>query len=125
MASRAGAGAFERNAAHLRAHAPIAVEHGRPHQPADPVPIPGGFTLPDGTVFHVTAPGPAEQGFQGLDVDPSTIGDFSGFSAIAYPVGTATDADGNRFDMSNDMRVYRGTYVGEDGHTHEGTFGFI
>ena len=44
---------------------------------------------------------------------------------MAYIVGTATDADGNTYNMVNDMRVYRGTYVSEDGSILHGTFGFI
>jgi hypothetical protein len=58
-------------------------------------------------------------------VEPSTITDFDGFSAMAYIVGTATDADGNTYTMINDIRVYQGTYVSEDGSVLSGTFAFI
>jgi hypothetical protein len=92
---------------------------------SDPKPIPGGIQIPDGPLIHVFAPGPVDLGFQGENVEPNTITDFSGFSAIAYIAGTATDADGNSYTMVNDMRVYRGTYVSEDGSVLTGTFAFI
>ena len=92
---------------------------------SDPKPIPGGIQIPEGPLIHVFAPGPVDLGFQGENVEPSTITDFNGFSAIAYIAGTATDADGNSYTMVNDMRVYRGTYVSEDGSVLQGTFAFI
>jgi len=92
---------------------------------ATPKPIPGGIQIPGGPLIHVFAPGPEDQGFMGENVEPNTITDFNGFSAMAYIVGTATDADGNTYNMVNDMRVYRGTYVSEDGSILHGTFGFI
>jgi hypothetical protein len=90
-----------------------------------PVPIPGGIQIPGGPLIHVFAPGPEDLGFQGLDVEPSTITDFTGSSAIAYPAGTATDADGNTYTMFNDMRVFVGTYRAADGVVRHGTFVFI
>ena len=93
---------------------------------SDPKPIPGGFVpFPGAPFIHVFAPGPVDLGFQGEKVEPNTITDFSGFSAIAYIAGTATDADGNSYTMVNDMRVFRGTYVSEDGSVLTGTFAFI
>ena len=53
------------------------------------------------------------------------IADFNGFSAMAYLAGSATDGQGNRFDMQTDMRVYRGVYVAADGSHQHGTFGFV
>jgi hypothetical protein len=91
----------------------------------DPVPIPGGLQVPGGPLVHVFAPGPPAFGFMGLDVDPSTITNFNGFSMLAYLGGTATDADGHPYDLQADMRAYRGTYVAADGTTHQGTFGFV
>jgi hypothetical protein len=89
------------------------------------VPIPGGIVVPP--LIHVFAPGPADQGFQGIDVDPNVITNFRGFVAQAYPVGlgTATDSEGNTYDVSNDMRVFQGEYVSVDGTHHRGTFVFI
>jgi uncharacterized protein YdeI (BOF family) len=91
----------------------------------NPRPIPGGLTGPDGQVIHVFAPGPKSLGFQGKDAEPNTITDFRGFSALAYVVGTATDAEGNTYSMFNDMRVFQGSYVGQDGNVYFGTFAFI
>jgi hypothetical protein len=93
--------------------------------PTDPVPIPGGIQIPDGPFIHTFAPGPEDLGFQGIHVEPNTITNFDGFSAMAYVGGTATDADGNTYDMFNDMRVFSGTYIAEDGSTQHGTFAFI
>ena len=97
-----------------------------------PRPIPGGITLPDGTVIHVLAPGPTDvtlpfSGGQlmGLDVATSTITDFEGTVALAFTVGSALAADGTVFDVETDMRAFQGRYVGEDGEIHEGTFGFV
>ncbi len=88
------------------------------------VPIPGGITLPP--LIHVFAPGPPGVG-QGIDVEPNVISNFRGFAAQAYPVGlgTATDSEGNTYDVNNDMRVFQGEYVSVDGTHHRGTFVFI
>src|SRR6266516_3947364 len=91
-----------------------------------PVPIPGGFVpFPGAPFIHVFAPGPEELGLMSQAVEPNTITDFNGFSALTYIVGTATDSEGNSYDMSTDMRVFSGTYVSEDGSVLHGTFGFI
>ena len=89
-----------------------------------PKPIPGGI--------NVWAPGPPTVTLpftgltlQGLDADPSTITDFDGFSAVAFHTGTATAADGTRFDLETDMRAYRGAYVDAAGTRRFGTFAFI
>ena len=97
---------------------------GAGHGPAEPVPIPGGFDV-GGTFVHVLAPGPTSIGLQGENVDPSTITDFNGFSAIAYPSGLVTDVDGKSYEMGNDIRVFRGQYLAADGSHHHGTFGFV
>ena len=87
-------------------------------------PIPGGLQIGE-QFIHVFVPGPVELGFMGLDVEPNTITDFHGFSALAYIAGTATDADGNTYTMVNDIRLFRGTYVSDDGSVLSGTFAFI
>src|SRR2546427_156335 len=69
-----------------------------------PKPIAGGIQIPGGPLIHVFAPGPTDLGFMGENVEPNTITDFTGFSAMAYIAGTATDADGNTYTMSTDMR---------------------
>ena len=83
---------------------------------AAPKPIPGGISLST----HIFVPGPTA-----LDVEPSSITDFTGFSALAYVSGTATDGSGNSFRLSTDMRVFQGRYVGQDGVTRTATFAFI
>jgi hypothetical protein len=105
-------------------------EHERAVVP--PRPIPGGIQIPDGPLIHVWSPGDpsvtlpfSATTLMGFDVDPSTITDFRGFAAIAYPVGTATGSDGRTYNLEADMRAYKGTYVGADGARHFGTFGFI
>ncbi len=91
-----------------------------------PVPIPGGFVpFPGAPFIHVFAPGPADLGLMGKDIEPNTITNFQGFSALAYIAGTATDADGNSYNMQTDMRVFSGTYVSGDGSVLHGTFAFI
>jgi hypothetical protein len=104
-------------------------DHGRAVVP--PKPIPGGIQIPDGPQIHVWAPGdpsvtlPFSGGMpMGFDVDPSTITDFRGFSAVAFHVGTATGSDGSKFNLETDMRVFKGTYVATDGTQRFGTFGF-
>jgi hypothetical protein len=96
----------------------------------DPVPIPGGIETglppPNGPIIHVVPPGPTDLGFMGLNVEPSTITDFDGFTAMAYLNGTAVDADGNSHAIGlSDMRVFQGTYRSADRSTHHGTFAFI
>ena len=97
-----------------------------------PRPIPGGIELPDGSTIHVWAPGPPDVTLPftgatlgGEDVEPSTITDFEGFSAVAFHVGSVGGSDGVIYDLETDMRAFSGRYVGEDGEVHEGTFGFV
>jgi hypothetical protein len=92
-----------------------------------PKPIPGGLDLPP--LIHIFVPGPEEitlpfTGFtlQGLNVEPSTITDFTGVTAQAYHVGTATGSDGLTYNLETDVRVFAGEYVAEDGSRHEGSF---
>ena len=84
---------------------------------AMPVPVPGGA--------HIFAPGPPSLGFPGLQVNPSSIGDFDGTVALAYLKGRAKGGDGHRFLMQDDMRLVIGTYLAADGSSHSGSFAFI
>jgi hypothetical protein len=59
---------------------------------------------------------------QGFNVEPSTITDFMGFTALAYHAGTVTGSDGVTYNLEADIRVMEGEYIGEDGRRHEGTF---
>jgi hypothetical protein len=83
--------------------------------------IPGGFHA-FGKFFHVFLPGPVNE--------PSTITDFHGFVGVAEIQGSGTGTNtrtGEKrtllFDV--DVRFMKGTYIGLDGQTHTGTFGFI
>lgn len=92
-----------------------------------------GFEPPDPFRFiHWLLPGPEGSATQilelpgfGLDADPSLITDYRGFTAYAVLAGTATGNDGSAYDVEFDVRVMDGEYVGEDGNTHEATFGFF
>jgi hypothetical protein len=90
-----------------------------------PVPIPGGINVPP--LIHVFSPGPVGQGFQGFDIEPNVITNFSGFTAQGYPtaLNAAQDNNGNLYDIMTDMRVFQGEYVAADGTHHRGTFVFI
>jgi hypothetical protein len=108
-------------------------DHGHRHAPpVPPEPIPGGIEIAPGQVIHVWAPGSADVTLpftgstpQGLDVEPTTIRDFEGFSAVAFHVGTATGDDGTLYDLETDVRAFQGTYVDRTGKRRFGTFGFI
>ncbi len=82
-----------------------------------PTPVPGDA--------HIFAPGPRSLGLQGLQANPSSIGDFQGTVALAYLKGRATGGDGHRFAMQNDIRLMTGTYVAADGSRHVGSFAFV
>lgn len=98
--------------------AALALPHDlRAQSGSDPVPIPGGF--------HFFSPGPPRLGYRGLNVEPSTITNFQGDVALAYLTGSARDAQGKRFLLTADMRVFRGDYVAFDGVTRRGVFGFV
>jgi hypothetical protein len=96
-----------------------------------PNPIPGGIDLGGGTVIHVFAPGDPDitlpftgVTLQGLDVEPGTITDFNGSSAVAFHVGTAQGSDGGTYNLETDMRAFEGEFV-VGGVTHRGAFGFV
>ena len=97
-----------------------------------PKPIAGGIQLPDGSQIHVWAPGPPDLTLpfsggkgMGLDVEPSTFTDRSGFSALAFHVGTAKGSDGATYNLETDIRAFQGTYVEANGTRRFGTFAFI
>jgi hypothetical protein len=97
-----------------------------------PKPIPGGFQVPGGPLFHVFGPGDpsitlpfSHNPLGGFDVDPTTITDFDGVSAVAFHVGTATARDGTKYNLETDTRAFKGTYVDGTGTRRFGTFAFI
>jgi hypothetical protein len=67
--------------------------------------------------------------FFGPGLDPSSITDFNGFVGVAdvQGTGTAHNPDGSTETLlyDTDMRFMTGTYVGKDGQTYKGTFGFV
>jgi len=109
-----------------------AYAHGTADVLPSPRPIPGGTQIPGGPLIHVFAPGPPEitlpftgVHLEGLDVEPGVITDYSGFSAVAFHVGTATGSDGKRYNLETDIRVMDGSYVAADGSRRRGVFGFV
>jgi hypothetical protein len=74
-----------------------------------------------GIDFHFT--------FFGPGVDPASITDFKGQVGVAevQGTGTARNPDGSTETLlfDTDMRFMKGTYVGQDGAVHRGTFGFV
>ena len=60
--------------------------------------------------------------------EPSAIGDFNGVVGAVELQGTGTGRQGGTSEtllFDADMRFMQGVYVGVDGHTHQGTFGFV
>ncbi len=111
-----------------------AARRGEHHRSAGvpPKPIPGGVTPPNHAQIHLWPAGdpavtlPFSHGtLKGFDVDPSTITDFRGFSALAYHAGTATGSDGAPYNLETHMTALRGDYVATDGTRRFGTFAFI
>ncbi|MGQ0548206.1 MAG: hypothetical protein ACT4PY_00845 [Armatimonadota bacterium] len=88
-----------------------------------PKPIPGGITAPFAKgVFHVFLPEPGKE--------PSTITDFDGVVGLSVVRGACTKtrlAGGapQRLIYETDMRFMKGRYVGADGTSTTGTFGFV
>jgi hypothetical protein len=99
-----------------------------------PKPIPGG--LPVGLpapydLIHIFLPGPEDvvlpfSGVQlmGLDVEPSTITNRKGTTALTYLIGSAQGGDGSSYDVELDIRVMKGKYR-TGGSSHQGLFAMI
>jgi hypothetical protein len=128
-----GAGALASAGLASAALPATAEAHGRPKRGVRPAPepIPGGIELAPGQVIHVFAPGDDSITLpftgvmlQGFDVEPGTITDFKGSSAVAFHVGTARGHDGTMFNLETDIRAFEGKYV-VDGVTHRGSFAFV
>jgi hypothetical protein len=97
-----------------------------------PRPIPGGIQIPGGPQIHVWQPGDpsvtlpfSHATLMGFDVEPSTITDRRGFSAVAYHAGTATGSDGATYNLETDIRAFEGTYIAADGVRRFGKFALI
>ena len=112
---------------------------GASHRPLPaPTPIPGATDLsvfgfvPPYDFIHTFAPGPVGLVLpftgvvlEGLDVEPSTITDFKGATALAFHLGKARGSDGLMYDLETDIRVMEGQYVAVDGSKNQGTFALI
>jgi len=92
-----------------------------------PRPIPGGVK-PFGIMIHhfppvpFIAPGPINE--------PSEITDFNGLVGVCRVTGAGTGTDTStgaktRYSYQVDNGFMSGLYVGEDGHSHHGTFAFV
>jgi hypothetical protein len=98
-----------------------------------PKPLPGGIQLPTpGPQIHVWQPGDpsvtlpfSHSTLMGFDVEPGTITDRRGFSAVAYHAGTAIGSDGVTYNLETDIRAFQGTYVASDGIQRFGKFALI
>lgn len=110
------------HARHLHMFVPVGSSSKADPQDTYPVPIPGGDSIPSVGMLHAFFPGPTSIGNDGFDIEPSTITNFKGFTGVAMLAGTATDANGNNFDLLSDLRVFQGEYVSADGRHHRGTF---
>ena len=104
----------------------------------EPKPIPGEVDLtelglkPPYDFIHEFLPGPkgmvlpfTKVVLEGLNVEPSTITDFEGATALAYHVGKARGSDGKTYNLETDFRVMEGRYVSVEGTRRHGTFAEI
>lgn len=90
-----------------------------------PRPISGGRTAPPApeVFFHEY---PVQRGNE-----PSTVTDFRGYFGVAsIDVSAATRTEkrtGNTTSLlwRAEMRMLKGVYIGTDGQSHHGTFGFV
>ena len=92
------------------------------------LPTPNTLDLGGGVKIHVQLP-PL---FSGPDSDLATIWNFQGNAAVALMNTTATQTDRRTGavrtglnSQGNHMAFMQGVYRGRDGHTRDGTFGFI
>jgi hypothetical protein len=96
-----------------------------------PMPIPGGLPIglpPPYDLIHVFLPGPetitlpfSGLPLQGLNVEPTTLTNFSGDTALAFLSGSAMGSDGVEYGLEVDLRVSEGRYS-VNGETHRGLF---
>jgi hypothetical protein len=109
--------------------------HSRRKVVPSPEPIPGGLPVglpPPYDLIHIFLPGPptvtlpfSGLQLQGLDVEPTTITDFEGMTAMAFLTGTVKGSDGAERGLEVDLRVSEGTYATADGSRERGAFAMI
>jgi hypothetical protein len=100
-----------------------------------PEPIPGGLPIglpPPYDLIHIFLPGPptvtlpfSGLQLQGLDVEPTTITDFDGMTAMGFLTGTVKGSDGEERGLEVDLRVSEGEYITADGSRERGAFAMI
>jgi hypothetical protein len=113
-------------------------DNGHDEPLPEPKPIPGGADLsglglvPPYDFIHQFLPGPKGKVLpftgvvlEGLNVEPSTITDFKGATAVAYHVGKAKGSDGKTYNLETDFRFMEGEYVSVEGTRRQGTFAEI
>ena len=84
----------------------------------DPGWIDENFNLvPKHPFIHVLPPA--------LGFEMATITDFRGKIVAGETQGTARGSDGSTYSFDTDMRFMEGTYIGRDGRTRAGSFGFV
>jgi hypothetical protein len=111
---------------------PASADQSSPSQPV-PLPIPGGIDAGEPVgLIHWFLPGPTDAatpvlglGGMGLDVDPSTITNFEGFTAFAVLAGEAYGSDHGTYPIEFDVRVMDGIYDDGTGTVREGAYGFF
>jgi hypothetical protein len=89
---------------------------------SQPRPIPGGV---DATFTPVTKDPVWHFSYPAFGFEAITITDFHGVMGAGETQGYVRGSDGKSYTFDTDMRFMRGTYVGLDGRTREGAFGFI
>ncbi|MGI9597055.1 MAG: hypothetical protein ACR2QK_12900 [Acidimicrobiales bacterium] len=131
----AGAAAAVTTATAVGGASPASAAPSLPKAVAVPEPINGGVQLDPSdpsSLIHWLLPGP--EGFvtqiiglpaMGLDVDPSTVGNFNGAQAYAVVAGKAKGSDGETYDCEFDVRAMEGSYVAADGVERRGAFAFM
>lgn len=100
-----------------------------------PEPIPGGLPVgapPPYDLIHIFLPGPpditlpfSKLQLMGLDVEPTTITDYKGTTALAYVIGTVSGSDDVTYGLEADIRAFEGKYIAADGSRNRGTFAMI
>ena len=93
-----------------------------------PLPIPGGFPIPNpfgGPDVHGNLAGPVDSTLDGIGGEPSSITNFNGFVGVAHVEGTGTDGSGNNLLWDADLRFMKGVFEGADGKLQNGTFAFV
>lgn len=112
---------------------------GPPNRKPKPLPSPIPGQIPTGLpaghpleFVHWFLPGPTSAftpvlGLQGMgvNVEPSTITDYRGFTAFAVLAGEAKGNDGNTYAVEFDVRIMEGQYQASDGTRHHAAFGFF